>query len=175
MLLFMSFGADDLSGNQLLNNDAEYVVKLYSDMIYGIALSHLCKKEDAEDIMQEVFLTYFQKNKVFNDENHRKAWLIRVTLICCKRMHAINKKHQYVLIDDADVAVQFEYEEDKYVYQAVPSLPDNLKSVIYLYYFEELSAKEIGNILKIRESAVFMRLSRGRALLKERLGSDYDL
>lgn len=175
MLLFMSFGADDLSGNQLLNNDAEYVVKLYSDMIYGIALSHLCKKEDAEDIMQEVFLTYFQKNKVFNDENHRKAWLIRVTLICCKRMHAINKKHQYVLIDDVDVTVQFEYEEDKYVYQAVPSLPDNLKSVIYLYYFEELSAKEIGNILKIRESAVFMRLSRGRALLKERLGSDYDL
>ena len=94
-MLFMSFGADDLSGNQSLNNDAEYVVKLYSDMIYGIALSHLCKKEDAEDIMQEVFLTYFRKNKVFNDENHRKAWLIRVTLICCKRMHAINKKHQY--------------------------------------------------------------------------------
>ena len=175
MMLFMSFGADDLSGNQLLNNDAEYVVKLYSDMIYGIALSHLCKKEDAEDIMQEVFLTYYRKNKVFNDENHRKAWLIRVTLICCKRMHAINKKHQYVLIDDIDVSVQFEYEDDKNVYQAVLSLPDNLKSVIYLYYFEELSAKEIGNILKIRESTVFMRLSRGRALLKERLGSDYDL
>lgn len=174
-MLFMSFGADDLSGNQLLNNDAEYVVKLYSNMIYGIALSHLCKKEDAEDIMQEVFLTYFRKNKVFNDENHRKAWLIRVTLICCKRMHAINKKHQYVLIDDIDVSVQFEYEDDKNVYQAVLSLPDNLKSVIYLYYFEELSAKEIGNILKIRESTVFMRLSRGRALLKERLGSDYDL
>lgn len=174
-MLFMSFGADDLSGNQLLNNDAEYVVKLYSDMIYGIALSHLCKKEDAEDILQEVFLTYYRKNKVFNDENHRKAWLIRVTLICCKRMHAINKKHQYVLIDDIDVSVQFEYEDDKNVYQAVLSLPDNLKSVIYLYYFEELSAKEIGNILKIRESTVFMRLSRGRALLKERLGSDYDL
>ena len=174
-MLFMSFGADDLSGNQLLNNDAEYVVKLYTDMIYGVALTHLCKKEDAEDIMQEVFLTYFRKNKVFNDENHRKAWLIRVTLICCKRMHAINKKHQYVLIDDIDVSVQFEYEDDKNVYQAVLSLPDNLKSVIYLYYFEELSAKEIGNILKIRESTVFMRLSRGRALLKKRLGSDYDL
>ena len=115
------------------------------------------------------------EDKVFNDENHRKAWLIRVTLICCKRMHAINKKHQYVLIDDIDVSVQFEYEDDKNVYQAVLSLPDNLKSVIYLYYFEELSAKEIGNILKIRESTVFMRLSRGRALLKERLGSDYDL
>ena len=174
-MLFMSSGADDLSGNQLLNNDAEYVVKLYTDMIYGVALTHLCKKEDAEDIMQEVFLTYFRKNKVFNDENHRKAWLIRVTLICCKRMHVINKKHQYVLIDDIDVSVQFEYEDDKNVYQAVLSLPDNLKSVIYLYYFEELSAKEIGNILKIRESTVFMRLSRGRALLKERLGSDYDL
>ena len=79
------------------------------------------------------------------------------------------------LIDDIDVSVQFEYEDDKNVYQAVLSLPDNLKSVIYLYYFEELSAKEIGNILKIRESTVFMRLSRGRALLKERLGSDYDL
>ena len=146
-MLFMSFGADDLSGNQLLNNDAEYVVKLYSDMIYGIALSHLCKKEDAEDIMQEVFLTYYRKNKVFNDENHRKAWLIRVTLICCKRMHAINKKHQYVLIDDVDVAVQFEYEEDKYVYQAVLSLPDNLKSVIYLYYFEELIISQIVSVI----------------------------
>ena len=169
MMLFMSFGADDLSGNQLLNNDAEYVVKLYSDMIYGIALSHLCKKEDAEDIMQEVFLTYYRKNKVFNDENHRKAWLIRVTLICCKRMHAINKKHQYVLIDDIDVSVQFEYEDDKNVYQAVLSLPDNLKSVIYLYYFGVISQ---GNRKHLENSRIhgFHAIITRSSIIKRKIG-----
>lgn len=174
-MLFILSGADDIKGKQPLENDAAHVVTQYSDMIYGIALTHTCCKEDAEDIMQEVFLTYYRKNKQFYDEGYRKAWLIKVTLNCCKRVYAQRKKHQYVDIDTVDVPVPFEHEEESAVYGAVLALPDSLKDVIYLYYFEELSAKEIGMALNIRESAVFMRLSRGRAILKEKLKGVWDV
>ncbi len=168
-MLFLSSGADDINPTAELREDAEYVVKLYADMIYGIALAHVCQKEDAEDVMQEVFVTYYRKGVTFADEAHRKAWLIRVTLNCCKRMYASRRKHSCVSIDEIEIPIPFEYEKENDVYRAVLSLPEKLRHVIYLYYFEELSAKEIGKILHIRESAVFMRLSRGRALLKERL------
>lgn len=174
-MLLISSGADDRKSNVSINNEPEYVVHQYSDMIYGIALSHTCKKEDAEDILQETFLIYYRKGKSFADEDHRKAWLIKVALNCCKRVHTQRKKHEYTPIDLVDVPIQFEHKEDSNVYSAVLALPDSLKSVIYLYYFEDLSAKEIGEIVGIRESAVFMRLSRGRALLKEMLKGEYDL
>lgn len=174
-MLFISSGADDLKSNISINNDPEYVVRHYSDMIYGIALSHTGKKEDAEDILQETFLIYYHKRKTFTNENHRKAWLIKVALNCCKRALTRRRKHEYTPIDLVNVPIQFEHKEDSDVYSAILALPNSLKSVIYLYYFENMSAKEIGKILNIRESAVFMRLSRGRALLKDMLKGEYNL
>lgn len=164
-----------IKSRTILENDPEYVVTHYSETIYRIALMQVGHKEDAEDILQEIFLTYYRKKQSFNDEEHRKAWLIKVTLNCCKRTFSHRKKHQYVPIDSVVSPVNFEHEEDVVVYEAVMSLPESLKTVISLYYFEGLSAKEICSVLHIRESAVFMRLSRGRALLKQKLGGYCDL
>ena len=174
-MLFMSFGPDDRDGRAPLDNSAEYFVPLYSDMIYRIALSHTCRKEDAEDILQEVFLTYYRKNKVFGDEEHRRAWLIRVTLNCCSRVLSARRKHAAVPIDEINIPVRFEYEGESEVYRAILSLPEHFKTVIVLFYFEELSAKEIAKTLNVRETTVFMRLSRARALLKEKLKGVYEL
>lgn len=174
-MLSVSSGPDDSVRIVPLNNEAEYVVPLYSDMIYRIALTHTCSREDAEDVLQEVFLTYYRKNKEFNEEEHRKSWLIRVTLNCCDRTLAKRKKQQYVPIDALEIPVRFEYDSDKTVYRAVLSLPEKLRRVVELFYFEELSAKEIGKVLNLRESAVFMRLSRARAELKEKLKGEFEL
>lgn len=158
-----------------ISYDNEYVVRRYSNMIYGIALSQLKNIQDAEDALQNTFFTYFKKNERFKNEEHRKAWLIRVALNCCKQIIVYNRKHYSISIDDVNISVQLKTEEDNLVYNAVISLPEKLKTVIYLYYFEELSAKRIAGILKISEANVFMRLSRGRAILKEKLKEGYDL
>ena len=64
--------------------DAETVVKTYSDMIYRIAMRYVAKPEDAEDVYSEVFLNYFRRPREFESEEHRKAWLIKVTINCAK-------------------------------------------------------------------------------------------
>ena len=62
------------------------VIEKYSKMVYGIALTHLENRTDADDIFQDVFLTYYQKSKIFNEEDHRKAWIINTTLNFCKKI-----------------------------------------------------------------------------------------
>ena len=83
--------AENIKSRTILENDPEYVVTHYSETIYRIALMQVGHKEDAEDILQEVFLTYYRKKQSFNDEEHRKAWLIKVTLNCCKRTFSHRK------------------------------------------------------------------------------------
>lgn len=156
------------------------VIETYSDMIYRIAVAHMRTKEDAEDIYQEVFLIYLQKQLAFREEEHRKAWLIRTTLICCKRALLSSWKKRNILTEDVaevfsgtgkekEPITSFELKEENEVYTAVRSLPQKYRTVIYLFYFEQQSVKEISDILKIRPGTVRMQLTRGREMMKELL------
>lgn len=64
------------------NDCTEKVIKQYSDMVYRLAFARTGTKHDADDVFQEVFFRYVKKRPVFRDEEHRKAWLIRVTINC---------------------------------------------------------------------------------------------
>ena len=65
-----------------------------------------------------------------------------------------------------------EYENDHEVLEAVLSLPVKYKDAVYLHYYEGYSAAEIGNILGKKENTVYSLLSRGRMLLRKKLGGD---
>ena len=150
--------------------ELETVMHEYSDMVYRIALTRLKNVQDAEDAYQETFLTYFRKGKRFSDETHRKAWLIRVTLNVCRRELALRARRPQISLEEADAAVEQSFADP--VVFAVMELPDPLRTPIVLHYFEGLSAKEIAPILRTSEAAVFMRLSRARAILKEKLETE---
>lgn len=62
----------------------EFVVRTYADMIYKIAVRYVRDLTLAEDVFSETFLAYFRKERSFESEEHRKAWLIRVTINCAK-------------------------------------------------------------------------------------------
>jgi RNA polymerase sigma-70 factor (ECF subfamily) len=152
------------------------MIERYSDMIYGIASAHMRTREDAEDIYQEVFLIYLQKQQKFREEEHRKAWLIRTTLICCKRALSSSWKKRNILTDDAaksydmsggEPFASFESKEENEVYMAVRALPEKYRTVIYLFYFEQQSVQEISEILKRRPGTVRMQLTRGREMMKQ--------
>ena len=104
----------------------------------------------------------------------QKAWLINTTVNCCKRYNSKLSKEPVSLDSIADLAERLETNDQREVYEAVLALPDKYKAVIYLFYFEDLTAKEIAKVLKIRENAVFTRLSRGRDLLREKLKDNYN-
>lgn len=150
------------------------VMEKYKETVYGLALSHLCSRTEADDVFQEVFWLYHTKSPSFESESARKAWLVRATLNLCKK-HNFNIWNTRVEKDPdagADVAVSFGSREENEVWAAVMSLEAKYRIPVYLFYFEEMSAREIGKILGLTEAAVLKRLSRARKKLRTELEGD---
>ena len=59
-----------------VHEEIEKAIHAYKNMVFGIALTRTGRREDAEDVFQDVFLAYFRRGPVFHEEEHRKAWLI---------------------------------------------------------------------------------------------------
>lgn len=148
------------------------VVDTYSDMIKRICFCHLKNQMDTEDVFQNVFLKYLLYDGDFEDEEHEKAWLIRVTMNACKDHLKSLFRHQTVpleyLMEEA-VHIEPEYHE---ILEAVLSLPLKYRNPVYLHYYEGYTAVEIAKILGSKENTVYSLLSRGRAMLKKKLGGD---
>ena len=141
------------------------LVEKYSSMIFRISYCILCNVYDAEDAVQETLLKYITKAPEFNDEEHRKAWLIRVAANVSKNMLMFRVKREAINIDDIENIgiAQNDYE----TFELIMSLPAKYKIVMTLYYVEGYKSKEIGEILGISEDAVRKRLQKGRELLKK--------
>ncbi len=150
------------------------VVERYAAIVYGIALTHVKNRADADDVFQEVFLAFCRRNIRFNDEEHRKAWLIRTTINCCKKAVGNTwRKRTCPLEERSGPACTFVSAEENLVYAALCALPEKYRTVLQLFYYEELSAEEIGRALRLRAGTVRMRLTRGRGLMRDRLKEDY--
>ncbi|MCI9671233.1 MAG: sigma-70 family RNA polymerase sigma factor [Lawsonibacter sp.] len=146
------------------------ILDRYQDMVYGLALARTGSRTDADDVFQEVFLAYYQSGKVFRDEEHRKAWLLRTTVNQSRRVTASSWRRKTVpLSEREDTPVQFREPEENRVWEALQALAEDYRLPIYLFYFQELPTQEIAKILAIRPGAVRMRLTRGREQLREKL------
>jgi len=144
------------------------VIEHYAPMVYRIALTKTKSTFDADDIFQEVFLRLAQAGP-FDSEEHRKAWLIRVTINCCNsHFSAPWRKHITSLEDMEEAAVEME-ERDFDLYRQVLALPQTMREVILLYYYEGMSIREIAETLHTSEVNIKKRLSRGRQKLKMEL------
>ena len=152
-------------------SQAEETVRRYSDMVYRLAFARTGNTADAEDVYQEVFLRYLRSDPQFTSEEHRKAWLLKVTVNCSKSLLTSSWFRRTEPLDE-DIPV--ENPELLEVYPAVQSLPVKYRTVVHLYYFEDLSVKQIASILDIGESSVKTQLHRARAMLRERLQGEYD-
>lgn len=133
---------------------------------------HLKNKSAAEDIFQEVFLKFALNDKEFENANHEKAWIIRVTINACKDLIKSFFRSRTISIDELISVADEEKEDLSYVLEAVLKLPVKYRDAIYLHYYEGYSAFEIGEILGKNENTVYSILSRGRSMLKESLEGD---
>ena len=110
------------------------------------------------------------KEPTFKDENHKKAWLLRVTINISKNMLKSSYRRREIYTEP----VIAENNTDE-VLPYVLKLNERYRTVIHLYYYEDYSIKEIASILKIPAATVGTRLSRGKMLLKNMLEGDFDL
>ena len=141
------------------------VIDKYSNMVYRLALAHMKNKQDAEDVFQDVFLRYISKIRTFESEEHRKAWLIRVTI---NRSHSIWAAW-FRKTEPLDDSLVTETKEENDLTEYLALLPQKYRSVIHLFYYEELSIKQISEILDAKESTVRTWLTRARSILGEKL------
>lgn len=153
--------------------DAVEMIEEYSDMVFRLAFARTGNQSDAQDVMQEVFLKYIQEEKAFEDKEHLKAWLIRVTINTAKNLVTSAWHQRTAQLEEAD-AVVVEIKEKSSVYYAMLELPEKYRDILHLFYYEDYSIEEISRILEMNESTVKSRLRRGRQKLKEILGGAED-
>lgn len=147
-----------------MENDIKEVVIKYSDMLYKICIIILCNEQDAQDAIQDTFCRYLEKRPEFCDEEHEKAWLIRVATNICRDIVRFRIRHPKISIDEVENSLTVP--EQKETLRELLELPVKQKTVIYLHYVEGYRIKEIAAILGTTEGAVKMRLKRGKEQMR---------
>lgn len=150
------------------------LAETYGDMILRLCYTYMKNMPDAEDTTQEVFLKLIEKLPEFDNAEHEKAWIIRVTINVCKNKLRFFRIRRAEPIENMDIAVHDKHNETPEVLAAVLALPEKYRTVIHLYYYEEYSTPEIAKMTGRKESSVRSDLHRARVQLKAALKEGYD-
>ncbi len=144
----------------------------YAGMIFRTSYNYLLNREDAEDIVQEVFIKYFTSNKNFNDCNHEKAWILKVTANLSKNILR-SKSRKNIQLDDAIKIIDNNFEESRVDHidleNTLCNLTANQRLAIHLFYYEQIPIKDMAKIMKSNENTVKSHLSRAKSKMKKYL------
>jgi RNA polymerase sigma factor (sigma-70 family) len=163
--------------NQSLTLTKSEFAEIYQrniDMVYRLCFILLKNTTDSDDAVQSIFLKLFKYNNAFHDRDHEKAWLIVTTKNTCKDVLKSWWRSRWV---DVDVLPEKTYwdnnEQQRDILEKLLRLPEKYRTVLYLYYVEDYSVKEISKLLDRKESTLQTQLSKGRTRLKADLGGIY--
>jgi len=152
-------------------NDAiSIIVHTYSTSVLRFAYSYVKNRPDAEDIAQDVFITYMQKAPQFDHELKRKAWLMSVTSNKCKDYLKSSWKKRTTSLPDN---LGYMPKESSALLIYVLNLDEKYRIPIHLFYYEGYSIDEIAVITGNKPATVGTWLARGRMLLKTMIGDDF--
>ena len=152
------------------SNRLEELVIKHENTLFRAALAILGDVHGAEDAVQDTFLRYLEKRPDFRDENHERAWLLKVTANLCKSALRAQKRHPTVELLDVYPAPD---EDARELVEAVLELPANQRAAVHLFYYEGYSTEEIAAILGQRPGTVRSHLSRARETLRQKLKGDF--
>lgn len=153
------------------NDEVVRLFDLYAGDLFRFALSYMGSKQDAEDVVQDVFLKLLNKT-VFLKTDYEKSYLMKMTANGCRNLLKSPAHKTGVDLESAteELACFYELgEDDKELYDALMKMDETLRIPLYLHYYEDYSYKDVAKFLKLSESAVAMRIKRGKEQLKERL------
>jgi len=157
---------DALSDREILEDQTRQIMDELGNSILRLAYSYLHNMEDAEDILQETLIKFVTTRPVFENEKHRKAWLLTVASNLAKNRIDYNKVRQSEELNE-EIAGAEDKEDLSFVWEAVKKLPGAQREVIHLFYQEGYQTAEIAGILGRKESTVRSDLRRAREKLKE--------
>ena len=147
-------------------SELEEAMDRYETMVFRLAYSYTRSRCDAQDICQEVFLRYFCSRPIFASEEHRRAWLLRVTVNRSRSHLSSWWVRRTVPLDDRIPMPEPEYQE---LDEVLRRLPEKDRLVIHLFYYEDCTTREIARMMHCTEGAVRTRLTRARQRLGDLL------
>ena len=167
------FDTSPLHADALPTEVTDEVIRFYSPLVWKLALTKTRSTHDAQDIFQDVFVKLVMHEKPFESEEHRKAWLIRVTINCCNSHFVAPWRKNVDGMDDLMMAqlpdedtLQPDTSDAPDVYAEVLKLPQQMREVLLLFYYENMSIRDIADALGTSEVNIKKRLSRARQKLR---------
>lgn len=146
------------------HDEISETIKRNSKMVYRLSFAQMKNKSDADDVYQEVFFRYIRRMPEFESPEHEKAWFIRVTLNCSKTSLKSFWKTKTVELDEGFEAEPVKPDDLSF---ALKKLPKKNSAIIHLFYYEDMSIKDIAKVLNLKEGNVGVLLSRSRKMLKK--------
>jgi len=150
------------------------IYELYADVLFGVCLKYSRNHQDAEDTLQDSFLTIFNKIKQYNNKGSFEGWLKRITINTALQKYRKKTPLQLVkevteIEETADIDFEDEHLDIDFLLNLIQQLPDKYRLVFNLYVLDSYSHKEISEMLNISVGTSKSNLSRARKKLKEEL------
>lgn len=149
----------------------EEAIRRHGAAVYRLACAYMHSPHDADDVFQDVFLRYAEKAPDFMSEEHRRAWLLRVTINRCRSLYRSAWWKRIVPLENAS-SVASPPPDDRALSQALGRLPVRYRTVIHLACHERMDTQEIAELLGLKPVSVRSQLSRARTMLEELLRED---
>lgn len=150
-------------------------VNRYGDMVLRACAVHLRQQADRDDAFQETFIRYAQCTDSFSDEEHRKAWLLRVAINICRdsyrsadnRNSSIDDLEESQLPASLDSDPTHEAAAASELLGALSKIEEKYRTALYLKFYEGYTAVEISEMLDMPVNTVYTNIARGKEALKE--------
>lgn len=151
--------------NNISKDHLHTICEQYYDSLTKLAFSYLKNMFDAQDIVQDVFMSYIRSAPIFESDEHERAWLLRVTINKCKDHF---KKTRNKRTDEIIYYIP-PSQESAELLALVMSLPEKYRFPVHLFYYEDMSIAEIAEILGEKPATIGTRLARARKILESAL------
>lgn len=156
------------------NGDNEAFLVLINENklnIYRVARGILSNEHDIEDAIQNTIIKAYEKINTLKKNEFFRTWLVRILINECNEIIRMNKR--VVSINESNHEERYnDCYENIDLTKAINSLSEELRVTTVLFYFEDMSIKDIASILNIPNGTVRSRLSRARKILREVIGED---
>ncbi len=175
----MTTTKDQLYIDKVINGDASafaYLVDTYKNMVFSLAYKMTKNKEEAEEVSQDTFIKAFKNLSNFKGDSKFSTWLYRIcyhtTLDAIKK----NKKNNYTFeinevtynqIQSVETILQGIERKERSVImdKCLMKLPDEERSILWMFYYDDLSLKEIIEVTNLSEANLKVKLHRARKKL----------
>ncbi|MBO2543722.1 sigma-70 family RNA polymerase sigma factor [Salegentibacter sp. BDJ18] len=150
----------------------EKLYRMYSGKLFGLCLKYSNNYQQAEDNLQDGFITIFNKIDQYEDKGSFEGWMKRIVINTTLQKHRKEKYFEIInenLLEDPVVEIDDDEITTDFLLESIQELPERYRQIFNLYALDGFSHKEIAEMLNISVGSSKSNLARARNILKEKI------